>query len=564
HAEEWAFRHVQTIASQVGKCGESDGNHYSGQDAIGYFRIFANSEDKNSYLGFQPVYSAAFGIDGEDWQIKDFANTGNANYHGHEYATDINDMIEVPEGYNTNVKLYVGTKNSHGTVNQVYERSNMRLMSYVPELNGTGHAHEFGRLYIHPADACNDADNYDVHFVRFYRLHYDLDGGETAAAYDDQFAWSGATTQEKTFTLAVAPTRDGYTFLGWSVNSTTMQPGASVTLSDDVTATAIWAENFTVTYEIGGYSSSCSGSTTHYCGEKNIIVCDNLVVPTGYTFNGWTSNIEIDDKTSFKGGDKFTMPCNNVVFTADVTADKYTITYNGLEGASNPNPATYTIESAFDFAAPGERAGYTFVGWFDAETDGNPVTGITLGSTGDVTVWAHWNANSYSVTLHKNTEDVGSTDGSATFVYNTSAPTSYVAATRNGYDLAGYYTTQLATGEIVLNADGSVAAGNLTNWKTDGKWTKANNDGVLFAKWKAITGIDYYVYHYKMNVDGTYPETPSEQTRGQGHTDEVKTNLDPKTYEGFVTPEHQDLTIVYGGENILRYYYERNKYELTW
>ncbi|MBQ0076277.1 MAG: InlB B-repeat-containing protein, partial [Bacteroidales bacterium] len=33
---------------------------------------------------------------------------------------------------------------------------------------------------------------------------------------------------------------------------------------------------------------------------------------------------------------------------------------------------------------------------------------------------------------------------------------------------------------------------------------------------------------------------------------------------GFVTPEHQDLTIVYGGENILRYYYERNKYELTW
>ncbi|MBQ0076546.1 MAG: Ig-like domain-containing protein, partial [Bacteroidales bacterium] len=33
HAEEWAFRHVQTIASQVGKCGESDGNHYSGQDA---------------------------------------------------------------------------------------------------------------------------------------------------------------------------------------------------------------------------------------------------------------------------------------------------------------------------------------------------------------------------------------------------------------------------------------------------------------------------------------------------------------------------------------------------
>ncbi|MCQ2340722.1 MAG: InlB B-repeat-containing protein [Paludibacteraceae bacterium] len=568
HADEWAFRWVPTIASQAGGCGENDGNHYSGQDAIGYFRIFANSTDKNSYLGFQPVYSAAFGRDGEDWQIKDFANTGNAGYHGHEYATDINDMIEVPEGYDTDVKLYVGTKNSHGTVNQVYERSNMRLMSNVPELNGTGHAHEFGRLYIHPTDACNNANNYDVHFVRYYRLHYNLVGGAGTGDYTDKFVLPDASASDRTFTLETAPTKDGFTFRGWSVSiggseATTKQPSESVILTDDAVATAIWAQNFTVTYEIGGYSSSCSGSTTHYCGEENITVCDNLVVPTGFTFNGWTSNVEIGGKTSFQGGNKFTMPCSNVIFTSNVTADEYHITYNGLEGATHSNPPTYTVEREFTFADPSARTGYSFVGWFDAATDGNQVTGIVLGSTGDVTVWAYWNAKQINVTLKANYTD--GTDGSVNFTYGTSTKSAYTAVSNKfGYTLLGYYTTAEG-GNKILNANGDIDGPNKSGWiDADGNWIRTTADSKLYAHWSAITGIDYYVYHYKMNADGTYPSEPTAQTSGKGKTDEVKTNLEPNVYEGFVTPEHQDLTIVYGGENILRYYYERNKYELTW
>ncbi len=473
HAEEWAFRWVPTIASQAGGCGENDGNHYSGQDAIGYFRIFANSTDKNSYLGFQPVYSAAFGRDGEDWQIKDFANTGNANYHGHEYATDINDMIEVPEGYNTDVKLYVGTKNSHGTVNQVNERSNMRLMSYVPELNGTGHAHEFGRLYIHPADACNNADNYDVHFVRFYRLHYDLDGGETAAAYDDQFAWSGADAADRTFTLAATPTKEGYTFLGWSVNSTTMQPGASVTLSDDVTATAIWAQNYTVTYDLAGYSTSCSSSTVHYCGEE-VTVCPAPEDKTGYTFKGWNTDDITGSAADYTPGATFTMPCNDVVFTAHYQADSYTITYEGLEGASNTNPATYTIEDNITFVAPGTRTGYTFTSWTE---NGTPITGITAGTTGNKTITANWSLNSHNVTFDANGHGTAPT-GYANVNYGAlvTKPTDPADVDESGdiYTFIGWYKEAGCT--------------NAWDFATD---VMPDADLTLYAKWSGVTYEDY-------------------------------------------------------------------------
>lgn len=579
HAEEWAFRWVPTIASQAGGCGENDGNHYSGQDAIGYFRIFANSEDKNSYLGFQPVYSAAFGRDGEDWQIKDFANTGNANYHGHEYATDINDMIEVPEGYNTDVKLYVGTKNSHGTVNQVNERSNMRLMSYVPELNGTGHAHEFGRLYIHPADACNDASNYDVHFVRFYRLHYDLDGGETAAAYDDQFAWSGADAADRTFTLATTPTKEGYTFLGWSVSigggeATTKQPSESVILTDDAVAAAIWAQNYTVTYDLDGYSTSCSGATTHYCGET-VTVCEDPEAVTGYTFGGWKTTYKINDDYGagavLQPGTTFVMPCErvvDVVFTAKLTANQYNIIYkdqndaefSGKHETGHPTKHTYDTETTLMGAT---KTGYEFGGWYkDAACEGAVVT--TLGATeytADITLYAKWTVNSYHATLDANG---GTGEGGFDFTFGGTSVDNFTSTiARAGYDLNGFWSAA-SGGTQILNNDGTRTTNYHNSWITvDGGWVKADNDGVLYAHWTAKSGIPYTVEYYQMGLDGNYPATATETKGGTG-TAGAKVTPTPKTYTGFTTPDPIEATIAGDGSTVIKYYYVRHQHAFAW
>jgi uncharacterized repeat protein (TIGR02543 family) len=62
------------------------------------------------------------------------------------------------------------------------------------------------------------------------------------------------------------------------------------------------------------------------------------------------------------------------------------ITYVGLEGALHMNPGTYVEGTAFEFAEPSARIGYTFAGWTPS--------GIMANTTGDVTATARWTATS--------------------------------------------------------------------------------------------------------------------------------------------------------------------------
>ena len=66
----------------------------------------------------------------------------------------------------------------------------------------------------------------------------------------------------------------------------------------------------------------------------------------------------------------------------------YTITYNGLNGANNPNPTTYTIEDIGKvIVAPDRRAGYSFSKW---TRKGKTFTEIRAG-LGNITLLANWN-----------------------------------------------------------------------------------------------------------------------------------------------------------------------------
>ena len=198
-----------------------------------------------------------------------------------------------------------------------------------------------------------------------YQITYHLGGGSNSTHNPASY-----TVETETFTLS-APTRDYYTFAGWSPAETTIVKGSS----GDRTFTASWTPiSYSIAYDLAGGVVAGSNPVTYTVETPDF----TLINPTrtGYDFLGWDP---ADSKVE-KGSH------GNLSFTA-LWSDpiEYKITY-ALAGGANAatNPAIYTVETeTFTLSNP-TRDYYTFAGWSPAETT------IVKGSTGDRTFTASW------------------------------------------------------------------------------------------------------------------------------------------------------------------------------
>ena len=80
---------------------------------------------------------------------------------------------------------------------------------------------------------------------------------------------------------------------------------------------------------------------------------------------------------------------------SEMTRYIYTITYN-LDGGTNSssNPIVYNADTPTITFEPATKTGYTFDGWYDnSEFAGDAITSITVGSVGNVTLYAKWYSN---------------------------------------------------------------------------------------------------------------------------------------------------------------------------
>lgn len=128
------------------------------------------------------------------------------------------------------------------------------------------------------------------------------------------------------------------------------------------------SHNITYTNVKGADNSANPTSFEEGTGVANFTALADV---TGYTFASWIPASIADDVTE------------DQTIEATWTPVQYAITYEGLEGATHSNPATYTIEDAeIVFSAPSARTGYTFTGWTPAS--------IAAGSHENKTVTAGW------------------------------------------------------------------------------------------------------------------------------------------------------------------------------
>ena len=165
------------------------------------------------------------------------------------------------------------------------------------------------------------------------------------------------------------------------------------------------------------------------------------------------------------------------------------VTFNANGGSGSMN--VQTIENSGKLTANAfSRTGYTFDGWATSSTgskayDNQGDISATSGSKGNVTLYARWKANTYTVTFNKQDGTGGSASVTATYASN--MPTATMP-TRTGYTFQGYYTEANGAGTKYYNANGTSAK----NWDKTAATT-------LYAYW---TVNKYTVTFDKQNGTG--------------------------------------------------------------
>ena len=236
-------------------------------------------------------------------------------------------------------------------------------------------------------------------------------------------------------------TKNGYSFDGWRLNSTSgtlYSAGSSFKLSSGTSCTMYgdWSVNtYKITFNENGGSS---------VSDINYDITDTITLPStsrnGYTFVGWKPSSSVGNWStsttyvSTLSGHYY----GNVTLVAQWNRNTYTITFNE-NGGSSVNNISYNITSTTTLPST-SRNGYTFNGWRPTRSAGgwssssNYAAGYSVrGKYASITMNAQWTLRTYTITFNENG---GSSVNDIT--YDITDTIAMPSTSRNGYTFAGW------------------------------------------------------------------------------------------------------------------------------
>lgn len=421
------------------------------------------------------------------------------------------------------------------------------------------------------------------------------------------------------------PDRTGYDFTGWTYyllkdesnifsydkenpyTRTTMPESALIAVATFEPQTDIpYTLNFYLQNEDGTYPETPTESVVHYGTANNYIVPDETLVPAkiGYRHPGYAG---IHIRPDGTGGQNYYYSRAPYTLTLNSNDQKSTVPYRYGDNLDRLNDAP-------------TRLGYTFGGWYTDKTctSGNEFAATTMPAA-DITLYAKWVPDdiNYFLVLRKEGADgkwsqttetrTGETDETVaidpaeflteaekgiytipeTVQYTVSAEDSgtvSISYARKRFSLtynlnaadAGWVSDpgvgqyRLGAALKLLTQSYVTRAGyTFDGWYTDANCTTAftaatmpDHDVTLYAKWTAQGGISYTVEHYQQNVTGdeyTLADTESKT----GATDQP-TAAESKPYPGFTAQSFEQKTVEGNGNTVVKVYYTRNEYTLTY
>lgn len=198
-------------------------------------------------------------------------------------------------------------------------------------------------------------------------------------------------------------------------------------------------------------------------------------LPSGRSFNGWEARLSEDE--------------HQVLMAPEI----YAIRYENTLGAENPNPVEYTVVTPTILLTDLQnQPDYRFLGWFDAAEGGTRVTGIFSGSTGDRTLYAHWQNLVHTVTYYGNDEEGSPAE-------NVPLPQSV----RDGESVTLSDESPTRTGYLFRNWN-TASDGTGTSYYPEETIQNVTSNVDLYAQWQLLPPSEY-VLAYHPNDDAQSP-----------------------------------------------------------
>ena len=233
------------------------------------------------------------------------------------------------------------------------------------------------------------------------------------------------------------------------------------------------------------YSNEELGTAKCYPNDQPFVVPTDPV-REGYTFHGWYAQdgTAVADLKEYVASDNVTFTAKwgqiyDVAFDANANGDTVT-------GMPSTQKVPETTTASLPTITP-QRTGYDFDGWYTQAEGGTKYT-FTEAVSSNITLYAHWNAHSHTVTLENdenketNSYDYGSSVSVPTPTKKTgynfnhwevTVPDGETAPSLNGPDENGNYSFSMPDYDITLTA----------------KWTQKDViDPDVDLKFDAVTG----------------------------------------------------------------------------
>ena len=367
-----------------------------------------------------------------------------------------------------------------------------------------------------------------------------------------------------------APSKQGYTFTGWTPEVGTMG-------IEDVSFNAVFSAG-TVAYTVETYVMDVSGNYGDAATENKSATTGETVSVTPEAREGFT----VADESVLSGEVKAD---GSLVLKVYYSRNQYKLTVDG-------NVTNVYYGAAISVAEPAAREGYTFAGWDRDVPETMPASDVTL-----VSQWSENDADYTDYNAAKAAAEAKQAE--ANFDKTYTAESRQALADALAKDVSGRKYTQQGEVDAAAKAiNDAVTALELMTYKAtfyvDGAEYKVveakvgeaiakpddpSKTGYVFTGWDKEVGVmgtedltfnakfsagevSYTVETYVMGLDGQYGAADSKNVAA---TTGAEITLTPDAREGFTVAGESVLTGTVAADSslVLKVYYSRNQYKLT-